>query len=63
MAETAQARFDRDTTYKSLDSIDDHEDGDERFARNYADVPDDRSEREYVSTGTTSALKTAINAL
>jgi len=59
-AETAAARFARDSGYKALTSIDNHEDGDARAIRNYKDVPDDRSEREYVSTGTTSALKTYI---
>jgi hypothetical protein len=62
-AETAAQRFARDTGYKALTSIADHEDGDVRFSRNYAGVPDERSLREYADGAGDSALENAIQAL
>jgi hypothetical protein len=62
-AETAAQRFARDTAYKTLTAVANHEDGDVRFARNYADVPDERSLREYADGAGDSALENAIQAL
>ena len=62
-AETAAQRFARDVAYDTLTSIDNHEDGDVRADRNFKNVPDERSEREYVLTGTNSALETFIDSI
>lgn len=63
MAETAAQRFARDTGYKELAGDANHEAGTARAIRNFKDVPDERSEREYVLTGTNSALETYIDTI
>jgi len=63
MAETAAQRFARDTAYKTLTSIDGHEDGDVRFARKYVSQDSERTDREYDDGAGTSALSTYIDGL
>lgn len=63
MAETAAQRFARDTGYKALTGIADHEDGTARAIRNYKNVPAERSGREYDDGAGNSALETYIGTI
>jgi len=64
MAETAAQRFARDTGYKALAGDANHEAGTARAIRNFKDVPDERSLREYaVPGGGASALEDYIDTI
>lgn len=61
--ETATERFARDTAFKTVDGDDNHEDGQDRFDRTYAQQDSERTDREYVETDGDSALSDYIDSL
>ena len=64
MAETAAQRFARDTAYKTVAGDANHEAGADRAERNFKDVPDERSLRQYaVPGGGSSALEDYIDTI
>ena len=63
-AETAAARFARDTGYKTITGLTAHENGTARAIRNYKSVPDERTLREYaVFGGGSSALEDYVDTI